>query len=172
MARRGSLRSPWRSYGTSCSYQGSNGYTWPRNPWNRWHSTKRGNDTMLTNWYIHLMVKHGPALIAFIVRKHMRLVMYVLHWQQMGSILMDWWLPHTHVGPCSLSPSISPRCMLSKTEYNLVIDNSWTPGEWYGCVHGACDWWIGQCLGGRRMDIRPSYKDKLQNACLVPLLSA
>jgi hypothetical protein len=44
---------------------------------------------MLTNWYIHPMVKHGPALMAFIVRKQMRLVMYVLRWQQMGSILMD-----------------------------------------------------------------------------------
>jgi len=35
-------------------------------------------------------------------------LMYVLHSQQMGSILMDCWLPRTLVGPCLLSPSISP----------------------------------------------------------------
>jgi hypothetical protein len=52
--------------------------------------TQKGeNDTILTNWYIHPMVKNGPTLMAFIVRKQMRLVMYVLCWQQMGSILMD-----------------------------------------------------------------------------------
>jgi hypothetical protein len=34
--------------------------------------------------------------------------------------------PHTHVGPYSLSPSISPppRCMLSTTKHILVVDNS------------------------------------------------
>jgi hypothetical protein len=47
---------------------------------------KGGNDAMLTNWYIHLMVKHGPALMAFIVRKQMRLIMYVLRWQQMSAM--------------------------------------------------------------------------------------
>ena len=46
-------------------------------------------DTMLTSWYIHPMVKHGPALMTFIMTKLKRLVMYVLHWQQMGSILME-----------------------------------------------------------------------------------
>jgi hypothetical protein len=38
-------------------------------------------------------------------------------------------LPHTHVGPCSLSPSIYPPCLLSMPEHILVFDNSWTPGE-------------------------------------------
>jgi hypothetical protein len=31
---------------------------------------------------------------------------------------------HTHVGACSLSPSISPWHMLSKTEHIRVVDNS------------------------------------------------
>ena len=47
------------------------------------------NDTILIGWYMHSMVKHGPTLMEFIMRKLNRLVMYVLHWQQMGSILMD-----------------------------------------------------------------------------------
>jgi hypothetical protein len=58
------------------------------------------------------------------------------------------------------------------TERILVVDNSWTLGEQYGCVHGAYVWWFDPCLGGRGTDIRPSYKDKLHNACLVPLLPA
>jgi hypothetical protein len=32
------------------------------------------------------MVKHEPALMAFIVRKQMRLIMYVLRWQQMSAM--------------------------------------------------------------------------------------
>jgi hypothetical protein len=41
-----------------------------------WH--KKANDTMFARWYIHPMVKHGPTLMTKIVRKPMRLVMYVL----------------------------------------------------------------------------------------------
>ena len=47
------------------------------------------NDTILSGWYMHSMVKHEPTLMAFIMRKLKRLVMYVLRWQQMGSILME-----------------------------------------------------------------------------------
>ena len=54
------------------------------------------------------MVKHGNTLMPFTVRKPKRLVMYVLHWPQMGSIPMERVFPRTHVGPCLLSPSISP----------------------------------------------------------------
>ena len=39
------------------------------------------NDTILIGWYMHLMVKNGPTLMAFIMRKLKRLVMYVLRWQ-------------------------------------------------------------------------------------------
>ena len=46
-------------------------------------------DTILTRWYIQLMVKHGKALIASIMTKILRPVMYVLSWQWMGSILME-----------------------------------------------------------------------------------
>jgi hypothetical protein len=46
-------------------------------------------DIILTRWYIQLMVKHGKALIATIVTKMKRPVMYVLRWQRMGSILME-----------------------------------------------------------------------------------
>jgi hypothetical protein len=35
-------------------------------------------DTILISWYIQPMVKHGKALIATIMTKMMRLVMYVL----------------------------------------------------------------------------------------------
>jgi hypothetical protein len=35
------------------------------------------------------MVKHGNTLIIFTVRKPKRLVIYVLHWPQMGSIPME-----------------------------------------------------------------------------------
>jgi hypothetical protein len=35
----------------------------------------------------------------------------------------------THVGPCLLSQSISPWCVLLKAEYIRVVDNSRTPGE-------------------------------------------
>ena len=108
MVRRGNSRSPWKSYGTFHSYRGSNGFTWPRNPLNRWHGTKKANDTVLRTWYIQPMLKHGSILIDVIVRKLGSLVMYVLHWQQMGLIPIEWRLPHTLVGPCSLSPSIYP----------------------------------------------------------------
>ena len=47
------------------------------------------NDIILTGWYMHPMVKHGPTLMAFIMRKLKRLVMYMLRWQQMGSILIE-----------------------------------------------------------------------------------
>ena len=46
-------------------------------------------DIVLTRWYIQPMVKHGKALIASIVTKILRPIMYVLRWQQMGSILME-----------------------------------------------------------------------------------
>jgi hypothetical protein len=36
------------------------------------------NDTVLTRWYTHPMVKHGPTLMPFTMRKLKRLVMYVL----------------------------------------------------------------------------------------------
>jgi hypothetical protein len=81
-------------------------------------------DTIQKRWYIHPMVKHGPILITFIMRKLKRLVMYVLRWQQMGSILMDSYLPGTLVGLCSLSRSISPWGNLSTIEHILVVDNS------------------------------------------------
>ena len=38
------------------------------------------NDTVLTRWYMHPMVKPGPTLMAFIMRKPETLAMYVLHW--------------------------------------------------------------------------------------------
>ena len=44
-----------------------------------WH--KMANDTILIGWYMHPMVKHGPTLMAFIMRKLKRLVMYVLRRQ-------------------------------------------------------------------------------------------
>jgi hypothetical protein len=47
------------------------------------------NDTNLTRWFMRPMVKHSPTLIAFIMRKPERFVMYALRWQQMGSILME-----------------------------------------------------------------------------------
>jgi hypothetical protein len=47
------------------------------------------NDTILTRWCMHSMVKHGNTLMPFIVRKSKRLVMYMLHWPQMGSIPME-----------------------------------------------------------------------------------
>jgi hypothetical protein len=47
------------------------------------------NDTILTRWCTHLMVKHGNTLMLFTVRKPKRLVMYVLRWPHMGSILME-----------------------------------------------------------------------------------
>jgi hypothetical protein len=50
---------------------------------------KMAFDTVLTRWYIHLMVKHGKALITSILTKMMKPVMYVLCWQLMGSILME-----------------------------------------------------------------------------------
>jgi hypothetical protein len=50
---------------------------------------KMENDTILIRWCMRPMVKHGPTLIAFIMRKPESLVMYVLRWQQMGSILME-----------------------------------------------------------------------------------
>jgi hypothetical protein len=46
------------------------------------------NDTILTRWCTHPMVKHGNTLMSFTVRKPKRLVMYVLRWPQMGSIPM------------------------------------------------------------------------------------
>jgi hypothetical protein len=52
-----------------------------------WH--KNGNDTILTRWCTHPMVKHGNTLMPFTVRKPKRLVMYVLCWPQMGSIPME-----------------------------------------------------------------------------------
>jgi hypothetical protein len=67
------------------------------------------------------MVKHGPILIIFIMRKQMRLVMYVLRWQQMGSICMDSYLPHTLVGPCSLSRSISPPPDVIFQQQNIFL---------------------------------------------------
>jgi hypothetical protein len=52
-----------------------------------WH--KMENDTILTRWCTHPMVKHGNTLMPFTVRKPKRLVMYVLGWPQMGSIPME-----------------------------------------------------------------------------------
>jgi hypothetical protein len=52
-----------------------------------WH--KMENDTILTIWCTHLIVKHGNTLMSFTVRKPKRLVMYVLRWPQMGSIPME-----------------------------------------------------------------------------------
>jgi hypothetical protein len=51
-----------------------------------WH--KMANDTIMTRWCMYPMVKHGNTLMPFIVRKPKRLVIYVLHWPQMGSIPM------------------------------------------------------------------------------------
>jgi hypothetical protein len=75
---------------------------------------KMANDTILTRWCTRPMVKHGPTLMPFTVKKPKRHVMYVLCWPQMGSIPMEWPLPHTHVGPCLLSPSISPSAYAFK----------------------------------------------------------
>jgi hypothetical protein len=50
---------------------------------------KMENDTILTRWCTHSMVKHGNTLMPFTVRKPKRLVMYVLRWLQMGSIPME-----------------------------------------------------------------------------------
>jgi hypothetical protein len=52
-----------------------------------WH--KKGNDTILTRWFTHPMVKHGPTLMPFTMRTPKRLVMFVLRWPQMGSIPME-----------------------------------------------------------------------------------
>jgi hypothetical protein len=41
---------------------------------------KMANDTILTKWYTHLMVKHGLTLMPFTMRKLKMLVMYVLRW--------------------------------------------------------------------------------------------
>ena len=71
-----------------------------------WHKIE--NDTILTRWCMHPMVKHENTLMPFTVRKPKRLVMYVLRWPHMGSIPMERALPRTHVGPCLLSQSISP----------------------------------------------------------------
>jgi len=35
--------------------------------------------------------------------------------------------------------NLPPRCPSSTSEHILVADNSWSPGETYGCVHGAFD---------------------------------
>jgi hypothetical protein len=42
-----------------------------------WH--KMAIDTILTRWYMHPMVKHGPTLMPFTMRKSKRLVTYMLH---------------------------------------------------------------------------------------------
>ena len=47
-------------------------------------------------------------------------------------------LAHTLVGPCSPSPSISPRGPPSTAKHILDFDNSWRPRKQNGCVHGAC----------------------------------
>jgi hypothetical protein len=43
------------------------------------------------------MLKHGNTLMPFTVRNPKRLIIYVLHWPQMGSIPMELPLPRTHV---------------------------------------------------------------------------
>jgi hypothetical protein len=53
------------------------------------HGTKMENDRILTRWYMHPMVKHGPNLMSFTMTKLKKLVTYMLHWPQMGSIRMD-----------------------------------------------------------------------------------
>jgi hypothetical protein len=121
MDRRDSLRFPWQSYATFRSYRGSSGFTWPRNPRNRWHGTKMANDTILTTWYMHPMVNHGPNLMSFTMWKLKRLVMYMLRWPHMGSILRDWWMPHTYVGLCSLSPSMSHGVCFQRQNMFLML---------------------------------------------------
>ena len=93
------------------------------------------NVTILIRWYIRPMMEHGPTLMAFTITKLKSLVMYMLHWRQMGSILMDWWLPHTHVGPCSLSPLISPQAYAFKVRTYSC--------HWYFYTRGViwvCTW--------------------------------
>ena len=46
-------------------------------------------DTVSIAWYIQLMVKLGNISTSVIVTKLRKLEMYVLCWQQMGSILME-----------------------------------------------------------------------------------
>jgi hypothetical protein len=122
MVRKGSSQSMWKSYGTFRPYRGSNSFSWPRNSWNRWHGTKSELDTILRSLDIHPMLNHGPILMRFIVKKLVRLGMYMLRWQQMGSILMECWLPHTLVGRFLLSPSISP---LASSSNNKIYSCRW-----------------------------------------------
>jgi hypothetical protein len=57
--------------------------------WSKRSPTTR--NMSLSRWClpVSLMVKHGNALMSFTLRKPKRLVMYVLHWPQMGSIPME-----------------------------------------------------------------------------------
>jgi hypothetical protein len=59
------------------------------------------NNTIMTSWCTHPIVKHGKTLMPFTMRKPKSLVMYVLRWPQMGSSIMsqlpcydDLLLPH------------------------------------------------------------------------------
>jgi hypothetical protein len=86
-----------------------------------WHKNgKRYNLDKMVHTSNSEAWKHFDAIHR---EKAKEVIMYVLRWPQMGSIPMELALPRTHVGPCLLSPSISPRCMLSKTQHICVVDN-------------------------------------------------
>jgi hypothetical protein len=90
------------------------------------------NDTILTRWCTHPMVKHGNTLMPSTVRKPKRLLMYVLCWPQMGSIPMESALPRTHVGMCLLSQSISPGVCFQRQNIFVLLIIPGHPGNKMG----------------------------------------